>query len=211
MKTSIVIVGNGKLTKWIIKNIHKGDYVIGVDRAAHWLITHGVIPDVAIGDFDSVTEKELAVVTQKVKKVLQYPTDKDFTDMELAINFAVKQSPTVVTIYGGIGTRMDHSFVTVQMLEKLFKKHVPAVIRDSNNEAFLTAGKQTIPQIKKYRYVSLLPVTDSISVTLKGFVYSIEKTTIHRGQSIGISNEFTDKEATIEVHKGIALVVRSRD
>ena len=207
----LIIYGNGILLPVYVQDISEATYIIGVDGAAHWLLTQGVVPDLAIGDFDSVTGKEFAVIKQKVKKVLQYPKDKDYTDMELAIDWAIKQSPARVVIYGGFGTRLDHSLVTVQMLEKFLKQGIPAVIRDSNNEAFLLTDKQKIPYIKKYRYLSLLPVTDSISVTLKGLVHSIKNEIIHRGQSLGISNEFTDKEATVEVHKGIVLVIRSRD
>ena len=55
----VIIVSNGNLDKQILKEIDRGDYVIGVDRAAFWLIAHGVAPDVAVGDFDSTTKIEL--------------------------------------------------------------------------------------------------------------------------------------------------------
>ncbi|MBI4058148.1 thiamine diphosphokinase, partial [Candidatus Gottesmanbacteria bacterium] len=51
----IVIFGNGRLLVYYVRQIRKSDYIIGVDRAAYWLITHGVVPNVAIGDFDSVS------------------------------------------------------------------------------------------------------------------------------------------------------------
>ena len=89
----ILIFGNGKLSKKFLQEIHEGDYVIGVDRAAYWLIRQGRIPDVAIGDFDSVTKKEFGLIKKSIKTIKTYPKEKNSTDMELAMMHAKSLDP----------------------------------------------------------------------------------------------------------------------
>jgi thiamine pyrophosphokinase len=62
-----------------------------------------------------------------------------------------------------------------------------------------------------YRYFSLLPMTDEISVSILGCAYPLKHTTIRRGVSLGISNEIISEKAEIVVHKGITLIIRSYD
>ena len=96
MKKRIAIVGSGTLSEQFLPDIKKSGIVIGVDRGAAWLLDHGITPKVAIGDFDSVTKRELARIKKLIKHVEVYPADKDFTDMELAVQYALKQKPTDV-------------------------------------------------------------------------------------------------------------------
>lgn len=204
----IAIVAGGKLAKQFLPDIAHGDYVIGVDRGAYWLIRNGIVPDVAIGDFDSVRSSELRAIKQKVKRVKIYPKAKDYTDTELALTHAIKLRPREVVIYGAAGSRLDHVMATVYLLEKLGGK---GLIRDERNEVRLVCGQMTVLNDARYRYVSLLPVDEEIEVTLKGFHYNVSRAVIGRGVTRGVSNELTGEKGTITLHRGRALVIRSRD
>ncbi len=205
---TIAIVGAGKFSKQLLSEIIKCDYIIGVDRGAYWLITNGVTPNIAIGDFDSVNAREFQMIENKVKRVKKHPKKKDFTDMELAVNHAMTLLPKEVVLYGGIGKRLDHTIGNIHLLEILHEK---GVIRDRNNEVRVVSGQLVLKKESHYRYVSVLPITETIEVILKGFVYDVSRALIHRGQTIGISNEIKGVRATIEVHHGRALVIQSGD
>ncbi len=194
-----------------LKEVRPSDYLIGVDRAAYWLIIHGHIPDIAIGDFDSITSRELAVIKQKAKKVKMYPTQKDATDLELAIDLAISRKPKEVVIYGAIGSRLDHTLVAVHLLENFFKHHIKGILRDRHNEAILVRSRRTIRIVKGYRYLSLLAHTPQAVVTLEHVKYPVIEHAFYRGESLGISNEITGTHASIEVHKGEIIVIRSSD
>lgn len=204
----IVIVAGGILEKTLLEEIQSARYVIGVDWGAYWLITNSVIPDIAIGDFDSVNHKEFQLIKQRVKEVKEYPKEKDFTDTELAVEHALSLHPTEVIIYGAIGSRLDHTMGNMQLLETL---NEIGIIRDSNNEVRIVSGRLVLKKDQRDRYVSLLPITETIEVTLTGFIYDISKTIIHRGHTLGISNEIREDKAVIEVHRGKTLVIRSQD
>lgn len=207
----IAIVANGKLSKSFLNNIRRVDYVIGVDRGAYWLITNDVTPDIAIGDFDSVSTTELRVIRQKAKRIEEHPKEKDFTDTELAVDHALSLKPKEVVIFGAIGRRLDHTLGNVYLLEKISEQGIAGIIRDRNNEVRIVSGRLLLNREPRYRYVSLLPITEVIEVSLTGFLYDVSRALIRRGETLGVSNEIKEKEAVIEIHCGKALVVRSRD
>lgn len=205
---TVAIAGGGKLSKKFLPEIIKSDYIIGVDRGAYWLITNAVIPNIAIGDFDSVSSKELVEIKKRVKTIKKYPPEKDATDMELAVKHTLLRHPQEVVIYGAIGSRQDHTMANIHLLDRLGDI---GVIRGANNEVRLVSGKLVLSKKPHYPYVSLLPITETLEVTLSGFFYDVTRAIIRRGQTLGISNEIRENEATIEVLQGKALVIRSRD
>lgn len=195
----------------LLEVIRTFDYTIGVDRGAWWLLKHNITPDIAIGDFDSVTTSEFQLIQKKAKRIDKYPKKKDFTDMELAIEQAITLRPKEVVIYGAVGSRLDHTMGNIFLLERLNEAGIAGVIRDINNEVRIVSNRITVRNEIRYPYISLLPITETIKVSLKGFVYDVSRVSIRRGQTLGISNEIYGDQASIEVHEGKVLVIQSRD
>ncbi len=195
-----VIFGNGTLHTNFLKILRPDDFIIGVDRAAYWLLTHNIIPDLAIGDFDSVSSEELKIIQTSAKTVKQYPADKDQTDMELAIRYARGET----LIFGGSGTRLDHTMAVLSALK------TQIFIDETNRIRKLSKGR-TILKPGGYRYISILPITSSIVISLSKFKYNLTKTKILRGSTRGISNEFAGRQAVIHLFTGKAWVIESRD
>jgi thiamine pyrophosphokinase len=207
----ILIFGNGTLSSTFLQEIHEDDYVIGVDRAAYWLIQNGRIPNVAIGDFDSVTPNELNIIQQAVKNVLRFPAEKNETDMELAVQFAVKQKPSEVLILGGIGSRMDHTLATMQLLNQLLAAKIPhGLVNETNRIQLIGKGRLDFKK-NSYRYFSVLPYTNKITLSLSGFRYNLPKTMLTRGTTHGVSNEIVGKQGEITLFFGKAWIIESND
>jgi thiamine pyrophosphokinase len=208
----VIIVANGVLYEGIVDRIQKNDIVIGVDRAAYWLIRHGKIPDGAIGDFDSCTPQELAVIKKHVKHIQSFSPEKNFTDTELALREALKRNPREIIIFGGLGNRMDHSLAVISLLAWSLKTKTAISMEDETNcMMLLWRGRTILNKREGYRYVSIIPYTNSIQITLSGFKYTLDKKIIARGQTIGISNEFLDRQAEIMLHRGSAFIIQSSD
>jgi thiamine pyrophosphokinase len=210
MKT-IAVVAGGNLTEGFLSEIKKSTFIIGVDKGAYWLISHTIIPNVAIGDFDSVSKQEFEKIEKKSKKVTKYPTEKNWTDLELAMNHAVALHPKNITIYGAYGTRIDHSFAAIGLLEKLAQRKIYASIIDMNNSVSIVDTTHVLKKSDTYTYVSLLPLTTEIVVSMQGFKYNVTKKKIRKGETIGISNEIDKDKGIITIHAGTALLVQSRD
>ncbi|HLD24943.1 MAG TPA: thiamine diphosphokinase [Patescibacteria group bacterium] len=204
---SVAIVAGGEKPK----RIPKADFFIGVDRGALWLLRQGIVPDIAVGDFDSVTNPEKKFIHDRTKKYIEFPQEKDETDLELAIDEAIRLKPNEVCIYGALGKRFDHGLTAIGMLLKLESHNIYGEIVDNFNKINIVRHQFTLTKDKKYPYVSIIPLDASAIVSLKGFMYNVSKKIFSQYSSLGISNEIPGKSATIFVHQGKALVILSRD
>lgn len=211
---TIVLVAGGHLTDDLLHYIPAHALLVGVDRGALWLLHHNLTPTLALGDFDSVTAEERAFIERRVGAAgfLPYPSHKNETDMELAFRWALRKTPREIRVLGGIGSRLDHSWGTLQLLERHRKADIRVIVFDAHNRMeLLSAGSHAVLKSADYTYVSLLSVTPASTVSLSGFVYSLERGRIRRGSSLAISNELAASTGTVTVHEGRVWLIASRD
>ncbi len=212
MQQRIVICTGGELGAWATEWIQSSDLLIGADSGARFLVEHGYRPDIAIGDFDSVTAEELVAIHSKSGRVMACdPIDKDYTDTEMAFRLALDMKPREVVLLGALGTRFDHSLANVYLLALAGEQSIPAFIIDGHNKITLI---DTSTEVTKADYpsVSLLPLSSIVTgITLTGFQYPLEDATLRIGQSLGISNVLLEEQGTIELSSGRLLVIQSRD
>lgn len=101
----IVIVAGGEFGNWALDYLHTGDVLAGADRGALFLVRNGLRPDIAIGDFDSVTEAEFAEIRMKSLRIVRCdPVMKDLTDTEMAFEWAAGQNPSSILLLGVTGS-----------------------------------------------------------------------------------------------------------
>lgn len=205
-----IIVTNGIFPESFLQEIEKEKFVIGVDRAGFILAKKGILPDLVLGDMDSVTKNELEDVKQKGIKVKEFEKDKDNTDTELAVMEAVSRGYKKAVIYGVCGTRFDHLLSSVFLLEK-YQSEIKLLIKDRHNEIQLVGGQEEITVNKNYRYISFISLSDFSTLTLVGLKYPLKKRVIKRGDTLCVSNEIIAKRGNVEVIKGKVLMIRSRD
>lgn len=208
----VVIVGGGLLGEWALQEIGDKDYVIGADRGAMFLIRHGIKPDLAVGDFDSVSEDERTLIRNQSREIAECDAfDKDLTDMEMAFDRAMAREGKEIVLLGALGTRMDHSLANVHLLRKGLSHGIPARIKDEHNEIRLIDRQAEIRQ-SRYPYISLLPLSLEVKgVTLEGFRYPLHRATLTLGQSLAVSNELAGKYGRITIEQGLLLVIQSKD
>ncbi|WP_138751168.1 thiamine diphosphokinase [Paenibacillus sinopodophylli] len=212
MQPRIIICTGGQLGSWALEHIKSADLLIGADSGARFLISHGFRPDIAIGDFDSVTEEELQTIrANSVKTIACDPIDKDFTDTEMAVRLALDLQPRELVLLGALGTRFDHSLANVHLLALAAEQNVKAVIIDYHNKISLSKEHLTI-EAEGYPNVSLLPLSMRVDgITLDGFQYPLREAVLTIGQSLGISNVLISESGTIASRNGLLLVIQSRD
>ena len=196
-----VIICGGKVGEYIKDYIKPDDFVICADSGYDRAKAFGITPDIVIGDMDSTCEKEIPF------EKITYPVRKDFTDSELAVNYAKEKGFDSVLMFGMIGTRMDHSLANISLLSQLDD----AVIIDANNEIYFADGKFTLSG-KIGDTISIIPYKEDILVAKsKGLDYLLLNTTIKCGTTLGVSNAMIENECEIEIEKGSAFIIRSRD
>lgn len=188
---------------------------VGVDRGVFYLIEKNIKPYIAFGDFDSVTPKEMAEIEKQVENLRKFKPEKDETDLELAMNWAIEQSPTEIRIFGATGGRLDHLFGNIQLLIKPVLSNVLFNISliDNKNIVFVKSpGCHAISKNREFKYISFVAVTSMVKhLTLKNFKYPLDNCHISIGSTLCISNELIDDHGTFSFSEGILLVVRSHD
>ncbi|NQX71518.1 thiamine diphosphokinase [Paenibacillus alba] len=208
----IIIVTGGTLGDWALGDIQSDDILVGSDRGALYLIQHGYKPDIAMGDFDSVTKDELELIRASSHTFVDCdPIFKDLTDTEMAFNWALAQQPAHITLLGAIGTRFDHSLANVHLLRKGLEQGISCAIVDANNQIIVIQQSTSIAR-GNYTHISLLPLSMEVTgITLHGFQYPLHNATLQIGQSLGISNVLAASQGMIELETGLLLVIQSKD
>lgn len=213
MKT-IGIIGNGpkNMLPDLNQYQYEVDFWIGADRGALYLAESNLNIDIALGDFDSVSDEEKQKINKHAKKVLTYSTEKNYTDLELAIQIAIDLQVDRILLFGVTGGRLDHELMNIQLLYRLLQKNVEAKIIDHSNQIeMVESGKYTINN-QGYTYISFISFTNKVEgLTLEGFKYPLIDQTIEWGSSLCISNKLTQKKGTFSFRAGILLLIKSCD
>ena len=185
---------------------------IGVDKGALSLIKHHIRPNLAIGDFDSVTEEEFQYISKNSLETKRLLPEKDETDTELAILHALSLSVAEIDIYGGLGGRLDHSIANIRLLLRYSKKGIVInLINESNHLVILKPGNYTFEAFK-YSYLSFFAIEETVTdLTLSGVKYPLSKYTLTQDDIRCVSNEVVLDNYKISFSKGYLLMIRSQD
>ena len=189
------------------------DLFIGVDRGSLLLIEQGICPDLAVGDFDSVSEKELALICSQSKEVLQVQPEKDDTDLELAVKAAFARYPQAqVTIFGAFGGRLDHTLANIFLPSNPEITPYMQQIRlcNAQNELrYCPQGRHEIKPVAGMNYLAFMPADDS-RLTIEGAKYPLNESN-YFFKKVYASNEFIDEPVFLECQSGYVIVIYSKD
>jgi len=206
-----VVVLNGELkgNKEEYKKLiaEKDVLFIAADGGALLLERIGFLPDVIIGDFDSLTELQCQHYEKMGAKIIKYPVEKDETDGELALQYCRERGFNNIIIIGFAGGRIDQQLANIFLLEYAFRNGMTAFIKEPGLEMGIIE-KEKIFFKKISAGLSLIPLDEKISgVTITGCKYLLEAGDLLRYKTRGISNIIEQKKAVITVEKGLLLYV----
>lgn len=180
------------------------DFLIGVDRGAFIAYQNNIYVNLAIGDFDSITEGELKLISEK-SKVIKLNPIKDLTDTAEALKYAFKISNDV-TMLGGIeGKRIEHFIANLC----LFKEYPLLKIENENSLIFCINGPTRLPI--KYKFASFFALNTIKSLCLKGFKYELTNYDLDIFDPLCISNEILDCDNLVSFKEGLLLIILSNN
>jgi thiamine pyrophosphokinase len=186
-------------TESLKKIINFGHFHIAADHGVHICNTLGIKPDVLLGDMDSI--KNLDSFMNQEIKIIPFPKNKDFTDTELAINYASTMHKDSVVLIGGGGNQLDHFLANIQL-----------VIRNPIIKLWITAREIIIPVhdvlfIKNAQNLrsSIYSDKDAI-VSTSGLQWELQNYLIH-STKMSVSNCCLENLIKITVSKGSALIL----
>ncbi|SFL29478.1 thiamine diphosphokinase [Halanaerobium salsuginis] len=181
--------------------------IIAVDGGSNRLREVGLMPDLIIGDLDSITQENYNFYQSKGVKFNQHPVEKDQTDSELAVDFCLNNNFTELIIIAALGGRIDQQLANLNLLEYISEEGLTAKIMDKNLEiALLTNSKTFSNQVNKR--LSLIPQTKVVKgVTILGCKYPLDTVDLLRSKTRGISNLITEQQAVIKLESGLLLYI----
>ena len=213
----ILIISGGDISddfakEWIGQ--YQADFTIVADSGMEFMRRAGLVPDMIIGDFDSVLPDTLSFFKEQEGIVWKELNPvKDDTDTEFAIRQAIGLGTKEITVLGATGSRLDHVLGNVALLGIGIKEQVMIQLVDAHNRIRMIDESLSLTKAEQFgNFVSLLPYSGEVkNVTLKGFKYPLENYTMGNFSSLGISNEIVEEEAEILFEEGILLVIEARD
>lgn len=208
-----VIVAAGELKEKKIP-VEKGDFVIAVDGGAAYCRRLGLEPDLTVGDFDSLEEQERERVRllgrEHPERVIALQPEKDDTDTLAAIRLGRERGFSDFWIYGGTGGRLEHTVANIQCLLYLKNRGCRGVLADGESRIFVLKEEERGFGREERGYLSLFALGErALGVTVRGMKYPLEEAEVTSDFPLGISNEFTGREALVRVRKGALLCIQS--
>lgn len=197
------IVGAMSLTPSLRPYPAPGDYVIAADRGFDSLMAYGVMPDLAVGDFDSLGHRP------NHPNVIQLPAEKDDTDMVYAIRKGLELCYRRFILLGGVGGRLEHTLGNLQLLDWLAFHGAQGFLAGEKTAATCIRGEGTVTfPASMCGYLSVFCNSGSAEgVTLSGLKYPLENDTLTGDFPLGVSNQFLGCEAVVSVRKGSLLLL----
>ena len=186
---------------------------VGVDGGCLKLLEQGLPLDMAVGDFDSISETDLSKIRTQAKQVVQSVPEKNDTDLELALKTVFEDYPdAAVTVYGAFGGRLDH------FLSNIFLPTDPdlapymeqiQLVDEQNRLVFRPAGSHEIQPDPTMTYVGFMPVGEG-RLEITGAKYPLHSENYFLKAMYG-SNEFLDQAIQVSLDRGYLVIVYSKD
>ncbi len=202
-----VIIGAARCEHWdyLTPYLTGDDFIICADGGRNNAASAGLQADWYVGDGDSGGSPDGL-------PSMVLPTEKDYTDLEVAVHQAYRLGFRKLLLCGCTGGRADHHLANLFLLETIHQMGAEALMLDEVNEIrYLAEGTITIENVPEFCYIGIIPIERELSgVTLKGVKYPVEDMTFHRTATLGVSNEIlTGQSAEITIKKGCAFLIRS--
>jgi thiamine pyrophosphokinase len=212
MTENVIIISGGRFGDPIFfkKKIAEigASLIIVCDGGVRHLQKIGIKPDVIIGDMDSIEPAQLTNYSAQGVQIIKYPASKNFTDTELALDYALNLKPAAIYIWGALGGRIDHTLANVFLLRKGQKEGIKTYLIDEYCEAFIIDKEAAFVDAKGVT-VSLFAFSPQVEgLSLSGFVYPLQDALLSMGELLGISNIINKAHAKISVRAGNLLVIR---
>lgn len=206
--TALIVAGGARPDPLVMKALPPFDFCVAADSGADNARSVGLTVDAIVGDMDSVSAETLHALKIRAVEVVEHPSKKDRTDLELAMARALAEKPERLVVIGIGGGRLDHELANMAVLasEESGTVRVEGLV----GSARLTVIRGSMAVTGALgETVSLLPMLgDAEGVTTEGLEYELQDEPLLATAARGISNRFVANQALISVRRGVLLVIQ---
>ena len=208
----IVIFAGGTLQpgEAVTTAIAAADLIIAADSGTATALRYNCTPAIIVGDFDSLDAPRLQQLKEHGSRIIRVAAEKDETDTELAIQVAIGEGASTITLLGGLGgARFDHTMANILLLAGF--PMVPIRIVDGPAVCWLLRGPgSTTINGQPGDLLSLFPLTtEAEGIHTVGLYYPLYGETLRFGKPRGVSNVLTGEQAEVSLEKGLLLLIHT--
>ena len=216
--------------------------LVAADKGLEFFLEDRIWPDVVIGDFDSLSEEGKVFLEIHEKgnendeipyggmmewrvqkgfgdeikeiKVIRLRPEKDDSDTQSAMNYAIRTGAKNIVIFGVTGNRVDHLMANFGLLILAQNQGAEVTLMDQYNYMKLISDGTVLKKSEKFgKYVSFFPLGGNVTdLTLEGFKYPLSNYCLTAADSgLTVSNEIISEHARVTFSSGELLMIMSRD
>ncbi len=212
-KKRAILISNGHAEKPELLALREDDYLIAVDGGMRYLDILGLKPHLLIGDLDSIDPTILKTLEENQTEILRFEPQKDFTDLELALQEAIARGFTEIVIAFGLGGRLDHLLGNLGLLSyaRSLSEGIKLYFDDGLTQVHFVDKELTL-DLKIEDTVSLIPWRGDVLVDeTHNLAYPLHDETLIFGSTRGNSNLALGQKVSVSVTKGELLLVHTRN
>lgn len=195
-KIAIVLAGNFSPNEKTVMQLESCDYIIAVDGGLNHLHKLNILPDLLIGDFDTVSNAALAWIEELDIPRKTFPISKDLTDGELAYEEAKTLDPEEIIFYACFSaSRPDHVLNMLYLSQEISRDGLKVSINNGNVYAVTLEGPVQVEiDAREYfsehelneLYVSIVPNSPIENLSYKGLQYSLDSANFEKYPEISL-------------------------
>ena len=202
-----IFVGGDPVSPGRIDGLGPADLVIAADSGADIAAAAAVTVNILVGDLDSISRRVLERVLDGETVIEAHSPDKDATDLELALDVALRSDPNDIVFVGGGGGRIDHLLGNVGVIGSPAARHIPVIWVMERETAHVIRGGKSIPTTPGELF-SLIPIgSDAHGVHVRHARWPLRDASLRVHSSVGISNVALGRQVEIEVGEGAVLAI----
>ena len=210
MTVAIVAAGQFPRSEYPKYLLNNADAVICCDGALSTLEKHSIVPDVVIGDLDSVCARTLGRF--KGRKI--HDCDQQTNDLTKAFRLAMKEYPQADTIHiiGGTGRSEAHTLGNLSLLmqyEKEFDLNARGISVDmvSDWSTSFAVSDSCELHLGQGRRISLFSCDTSLRIRSRGLVWPLDEVVFDNWWKATLNIASEDVVSLTLSHRAPVLVV----
>lgn len=205
MLTVVIFNGGEPTASSLAGEISEDAYLIAADSGLDTALSWGYDVDLVVGDLDSVSAQGLEASSATLER---HSPDKDATDLDLALQAALRLEPDRVVVLGGQSGRFDHLLGTVLLLTSERWADVDLEWVASRARVRVMRGGATLHGAVGTLLTLLAVDGPATGVSTHGLRWNLSEATLLPGSTLGVSNVFESPVATIRMSGGTLVAIQ---
>lgn len=205
MRTVIFLNGEIPGKKVVNKYLKNTDFVIAADGGANYLMKERILPDLIIGDLDSISRKSQLFFSNKRVEILKI-REQETTDFEKCLKYCKKNKVKDIIVFGATSMRPDHTLNNFSVLKRYKSKAEIKFVSDEFEIFYVNKSAE-------FRYragetVSFLAFPVARGVRTKGLKYRLKGEKLEFGIREGTLNKSVSDKISVKIHSGNLLLFK---